>query len=713
MFLNPRKESPMKVTTFSKIGATVGAACLIVGALAMPASADPVVTDPISYGHLVGLGSDTTQDVVNGLAAVIGGNKVASYDAIGSATVITREGGVVVPRGSNSGAGRDALRVAIGQVASASIATGAGTVSATGANSLGQLDFARSSSGPGSDALNTGVLAYIPFARDAVSVAVDPDSPLAVVPFIVGNSETAGPTTPSLYNLYRGNVKWAYISGSAADYSYVGVGATDTVPAEAPEGTTAYKIQPYLPKAGSGTRSFFIGKLGGVTDTTINALPAGTVKSKFINDDEVEVDVQEHDGSVVDGDLTAVVPFSIAQWVAQANHVQGVTDRRHGAVILGMNGVQATTGTTTFATNPAFTALVRDVYNIVPSKLADDASTDIAKTFVGSSSLVCAASTTITAYGFLLMPGTTADTTCGYKGLRGFAASTSSVSSVEFDSTTVSANESFTAIVTVNSGNHAQGGVVNIVDANDDVVGTATVAPGATTASVEVVPTAVGTSTVFAEFIPTLSGISASNSTGTITLTTVAAPTVSSISAPATIKVGGTVPVIVWVDGAAAAGGTVTLRDGETTLATKVLTAGEQGAYLTFVAKKVTYSLTATYTAPTGSNTANSTSALKSISFVKGTATVKVGSIATVAASKNSKFNLQIAGITGVAVPSGTITITEGTKVLVDAKALTTAGKLAVTLPKLKKGTHKITITYSGDSTWASVAKANVVVKIK
>ena len=707
----------MKVTTFSKIGATVGAACLIVGALAMPASADPVVTDPISYGHLVGLGSDTTQDVVNGLAAVIGGNKVASYDAIGSATVITREGGVVVPRGSNSGAGRDALRVAIGQVASASIATGAGSVSATGANSLGQIDFARSSSGPGTDALNTGVLAYIPFARDAVSVAVDPASPLAVVPFIVGNSETAGSTTPSLYNLYRGNVKWAYISGSEGSYTYVGVGATNTVPAESPEGTAAYKIQPYLPKAGSGTRSFFIGKLGGVTDTTINALPAGTVKSKFDDDSDAgtpEIDVQEHDGSVVDGDLTAVVPFSIAQWVAQANHVEGVLDRRHGAVILGMNGVQATTGTTTFATNPAFTALVRDVYNIVPSKLADDASTEIAKTFVGSTSLVCAASETITKYGFLLMPGTTADTTCGYKGLRGFAASTSSVSSVEFESTTVSANESFTATVTVNSGNHAQGGVVNIVNAQDAVVGTANLLPGATTVDVEVVPTTVGTTDVFAEFIPTLSGINASASSGTTTLTTVAAPTVSSISAPATIKVGGTVPVIVWVDGAAAAGGTVTLRDGETVLATKVLTAGEQGAYLTFVAKKVTYALTATYTAPTGSNTANSTSAPKSISFVKGTATVKVGTIATVAASKNSKFSVQIAGITGVATPTGTFTITEGSKVLVADKAIPANGaKVTVTLPKLKKGTHKITITYSGDTTWATVAKANVVVKIK
>jgi len=699
----------MKVTTFSKIGATAGAACLLVGALAMPATADPVVTNPVTYGHLVGLGSDTTQDVVNGLAKAIGGNKIASYDATGSDSVVTRpavgENALIqVPRAANSGSGRDLLRVAIGQASSGSATIPSTSVTVPITSSVvGQIDFARSSSGP-TTADGTGALTYVPFAKDAVTVAVNPLSPLAAVPFTVTSAENH--TSPSLSNVYRGLVTYAYVSGTTGSFVYQGVGDSSTVPVDAVTGTQAYKIQAYLPTAGSGTRSFFIGKLNALTEANITLLPAGTVKAVYGDDN---LPVQEHNGSVVENDLTAIVPFSISQWVAQSNSIEGVNDRRHSAILLPLNGVAPITGTTTFSTNPLYTALTRDVYNIVPTRSALNPTTDIAKTFVGLNSLVCLQTATIEKYGFLSLP-----TTCGNTDLRGYPATNSAVTAATLDNATVTLGDSVTATVAVTDGQWDQGGVVSLINDDDEVVATADLAAGAESVDVELTPTEVGTITITsAEFTPTLPGIKDSSRALDATINTVLAPSVTSISAPASIKVGATVPVIVWVDGAAPAGGTVTLYDGETTLATKVLTEGEQGAYLTFVAKKVGYNLSATYTAPAGSNTSNSTSAPKAINFAKGTPVIKVGTIKTVSASSKSKFVVALTGVTG-AVPTGTITIKEGSTVRVaDLAISSTTGKVTVTMPKLKKGTHKVTITYSGDTNWATASKSSVVIKIK
>ena len=691
----------MKVTTFCKFGISVGAAALLVGALAVPAAnADPAVD---TYGTLVGLGSDTTQDVANGLATAIGGNKLASYDAFGSSTVTTRNGGVAVPRGSGSGPGRDLLRVSIGQIGNATIAVApSGTAAVTGANSIGLVDFARSSSGPAAaDTRQDGVLTYIPFARDAVSVAVDPDSPLAVVPFELGSSATAGNTAPTLYNVYRGDVKYAYVSGTAGSYVYVGVGLTSTAPA----GATAYAIQPLLPKSGSGTRSYFIGKIG-LTEAVIATQPAGTIKATY----GAGLDVQEHDGSAIDGDLTAIAPFSIAQWVAQANGVQGVTDRRHGVVVLGLDGKPATTGSgTSFATNPQFAAMTRDVYNIVPTALAQDPTSDIAKTFVGATSLVCSAGNTIQAYGFQLLPATSPASTCGYKELKAYEGSASSVA-IEFDESTIPATGTATATATVNAGFHAKGGTVYIDDANGNELGSAVLAAGETTVDVEVTPTGIGAATVHATFVPTLSGVKTATSADT-TLTVVAAESNVTVSAPSTLTIGKTAGIIAWVDGASDLGGTVTFRDGETVLGTSVLTPGELGAYYSFVAKKTSYALTASYTAPANSGTADSVSVLKTLTVGKATPIVSTATVKTVKASQQAKVVVTIKGVTGI-YATGTVTVTEGAKVLVASKTLSSKGTATVTLPKLKKGTHTITVTYNGNAQYNTAVKSTVKVKI-
>ena len=697
----------MKVTTFCKFGITAGVAALLVGSLAVPASADPVAD---TYGHLVGLGSDTTQDVLNGLATVIGDGEIASYDAFGTPTVTTRTGAAAIPRASGSGAGRDALLVSIGQIASKSIAAAPSGNVTVNSNVIGQIDFARSSGTPAvADTNNAeGVVAYIPFARDAVSVAVAPGSPLAVVPFKVGSLATAANGDANLYDIYRGAVKYAYISGTAGSYVYYGVGATNAVPSAAPAGTAAYAIQPLLPKSGSGTRSYFIGKLG-LTESDISAQPSGTIKSTF-GSTVPATDVQEHDGSALVGDLTAIVPFSIAQWVSQANLVGNVTDRRHGAEILGLNGVAATTKVgEKFSTNSAYSALTRDVYNIVPSRLADDADSDIAKTFVGTSSLVCTNTATILDYGFQLLPGTGIDSTCGYKGYRAYTGSPSSVT-IDNISETVNVGGEISADVLVNAGNHAKGGTVYLVDSADNELGRVEIAAGATTATVVGETSAIGNLSVHAEFVPTLTGIKSSEST-IKAVDVVAAPTETNVSAPSALTIGKSANVIAWIDGAAATGGVVTFFDGESKLGTYTLQAGEKAAFVTFIAKKLSYNISAQYVAPAGSNVANSTSTASVLAAGKATPTVSIPAVKSVTAKKQAKVVVTIKGTAGL-YANGTITVTEGAKVLVATKTLSSKGVVTVTLPKLKKGTHKITVTYNGNTLFTGAART-VNVKIK
>ncbi|WIB25769.1 Ig-like domain repeat protein [Curtobacterium sp. MCSS17_015] len=678
----------MKANTFCKIGVTFGATALIVGALAVPAAqADPVGN---SFGTLVGLGSDTTQDVMNGVATAVGGGQLASYDAANAGpSVVTRPGGKAIPRVSGSGAGRDALLVAIGAIASKSgVALADGTSTTVDSSVVGQLDFARSSSGPSSTA-SDGVVAYVPFARDAVDVAYAPGSQLAKVPFFVGDG-TQAKTAPTLWNVYRGDVTHAYFN---ADGSYNSVGSAAT----GPDGTTAAKIKPLLPKFGSGTRSYFLGKLG-LTDAS-----GFTSTSPFVSDTVDGQPIEEHNGQAIldstSGSTLAVAPFSVSQWVAQANGVGTVKDRRHGVVLAPLSVVDgkqapATTGSgTSYATNPAYAGFVRDVYNIVPSRLADDPTSAIAKTFVGKDSLVCKQTATIAAYGFLPEPATTPATTCGYDQLRSITASPSTTKlSVP---ATATAGKAVTASVSVDSFG-AGGGTVKVFKGNA-VVGTGTIARGATSGTAPVT-LPVGSASLTAQFVPSLAGVA--SSTSAPATVAVAPATAVSLSVPK-LTVGKTAKVTVKVTGAGPSGGTVTLKNGKETLGTaKVPAAGT--ATISFVPKAVSYKFTTTYTASgSGAVATNTTGTVKA---AKGAPTVTVSAIKSVKASAKAKVAVRVTG-TG-SVPTGTVTVKEGSKKLASGTVSSKDGRVTVTLPKLKAGTHKLTVSYSGSTTWNGADKA-------
>ncbi|MFF3754980.1 substrate-binding domain-containing protein [Streptomyces sp. NPDC002018] len=333
----------MNVKSRIRMAAAVGAVALGLSLFAAPASADTP-----EFRQLVGVGSDTTQDVLNGLGEVVtdpngtpDNQLIASYNATGSATVKTRAVNCVINRPNGSSAGIDALRNAI-------------------LNNTGCIDFARSSRGPADT--STTKLTWIPFGKDAVTVAVRSDSALNTAPGL-------DLTTAQLRDIY-----------TCVKTTHNGVALT-----------------PLLPQSGSGTRTFFLEKIG-VTEAQLGTCVNGTV--------------QEHDGTALDsaGDIA---PYSIAQYIAQTT---GVVTDRHGVTVLGkVNTVAPRNANGTL--NTAF-PYSRDVYNVVPTaKLTGGATpdADLIGAFVGGTSKVCAQSAVITAYGF----GSLGTAGCGTTTLKG------------------------------------------------------------------------------------------------------------------------------------------------------------------------------------------------------------------------------------------------------------------------------------------------------
>ena len=259
---------------------------LIVAAIAVTllgagsvAQADPVGAP--TFRDLAGVGSDTTEGVVNGLAdaVVVGGTKIlGSYDATGSATITTKDPAVnancTITRPANSGEGVTAL------VASQDAANGC-------------VQFARSSSNSSASFAGKN-LTYIPFAVDAVTYAVRADS-----------SISKKLTTAQLKSIYN---------------------------CTAPGAGTTYK--PLLPKFGSGTRSFFLSSLG-----LTNAANYTTTFPCVKDVDSTNAPIVENTGTFLT-DSANIAPYSIAQYQAQVNGVVPAVQGK--AVLATLNGLSPT-----------------------------------------------------------------------------------------------------------------------------------------------------------------------------------------------------------------------------------------------------------------------------------------------------------------------------------------------------------------------------------
>jgi len=394
----------MKLKGFVTAAAIAGGITAIAIGMAGPAAADPAAVSTIA-----GAGSDTIQDVMNQLATDDGGNLVGSWDAFKPGTTppvvhddITPKSttactNVTRPNGSGEGVGalRRSLSGSTKVGSTASVATGL----APHAIPLGAacFDFARSSSGPGANASTSGLLQYVPFALDGVTVAVGPAS---------GTDAT--------------NIKGSFTEAQLKTLYSVGtpqVGSDGvTYDPNSADGTTGTAIHLLLPQAGSGTRTFFAGVMG-INATT----PPAWVKDTFVpTAGGAAQSVEEHDGTAVQLDHNALAPFSSAQWISQA---RGHNDRRHGAVLETINSTNPCLPTTsacsdTSTLNESFPSdFLREVYNVIPVSATTSGGSDanLFNVFVSTSSLkrICSHSTDITNYGFGLLTSAPKGHTCG------------------------------------------------------------------------------------------------------------------------------------------------------------------------------------------------------------------------------------------------------------------------------------------------------------
>jgi ABC-type phosphate transport system substrate-binding protein len=250
--------------------AATAAAVLSLGLAASTALADPGNYHPAfavpDTSDVVGVGSDTSQFVLNNLADGIAANnftdgynelgqdglsgtaddnpadRLASFDATGSANITIRPG-VTIPRPNGSSAGITALR------------------------NTAQLDYARSSRALTTAEVNAG-LRMVPFARDTL--------------ILVGNADKTQPTSLSTTNLL------AIYECRITNWSQVG-GAAGT-------------IAPMIPQAGSGTRQFFVDQLTAIKGSTYT--PGACVNQT----------VQEHDPNPVINNVNAIAPFSLGRF---------------------------------------------------------------------------------------------------------------------------------------------------------------------------------------------------------------------------------------------------------------------------------------------------------------------------------------------------------------------------------------------------------------
>jgi hypothetical protein len=378
----------MKVKTIGNAMVVGFCAAVAVAMAATPAVADP--PSPTDYRLLTGAGSDTTQDVLNGLGAAIeGGSVIASWDARGTSPIKTKATDCTFTRPNGSGAGRQALRASEGENLGG---THGGPGFYLGSNVAGCVDFARSSSyGGGTTPQTTGTLTYVPFGVDAMSLAKNVNGDLP--------DNVSFAQVQRVYKCFTNN-----IAGNA--------------------------VVPRMIQADSGTWQFWLQRMQ-ITEAEISlgdyaCLATGSPVTP------VHPRVQEHDGTVLNGNLTHVIPFSAGQFIAQSRAATiaaatgvTVTDRRGEAYLTGLSAAEQPFNRTTLVVNTNYT-LRRDVYNVVPT--ADLTNAEIDDTFTGADSDVCTATVTSggTTFNVIELFGfgrrtthvSPLDAACGYTDLR-------------------------------------------------------------------------------------------------------------------------------------------------------------------------------------------------------------------------------------------------------------------------------------------------------
>ncbi|MGB8860399.1 MAG: hypothetical protein WCC60_14120 [Ilumatobacteraceae bacterium] len=376
---------------------------LVITVAAMAAAVTPLLAgsasaDPKQLTAFVGVGSDTTQDVVNALAGESNGilyTPVASSAASGRVQIVSYNalnptnpadscftptpGGPTTQRPNGSGSGQKAL--------SRAIAGGGWGVAACGGvqDVSGLIQFSRSSSGP-SNAVGTD-LTFIPFGRDALSFAY----------YRAGGN--GGPVT----TLTRQQLQSLYSGGNGSSLSVS-------------NGTENVTIIACGIQTGSGTYNFWRGTALGVTaaqdDTATSVCNALGTGVRLEENDAAGLKAK---GDLVPAGTQVIIGFSASSFVAKSNGVSSnnpaTSNVGLGSISDNGSGVNLGSPVTGVAPNMAPQATFynssifgRNVYNVLPTAFATGAgNNDYKSLFVGSTSAICQATTTIQTFGYLTL----------------------------------------------------------------------------------------------------------------------------------------------------------------------------------------------------------------------------------------------------------------------------------------------------------------------
>lgn len=382
------------------------AAVLSITLLSLTMAAMGAQADPISDSALLGVGSDTIQDVANAWSGYTAGTfyspitsgsasgnvTIKSYDAtdpLGSGLcVATKIGGPSFNRPNGSTAGRRALSRSID-------GTGYGTVACGGlTNVSGQVDFARSSAGPS----GTGTdLTYVPVGRDGMSFAY----------YKAG----AGPVTT--------------LTRAQLTSLFTGTGA---------QTINGVRVLPCGIQLGSGTFAFF----QSITTATAAQEAAATAEcNALVPNAATSGRAQENDGDALvargvaaeaaNPGTQVVIGFSGAAFIAKSNlAAPGGMPSTVKMGLISNDGAGNNLGSPVSGTAPNLVPSAsfygnnvfgRTVYIVVPTAKIDSAfgNTALKALFKGSTAAICSASTQVTTnkFGFLTAAN------CGDTSLKG------------------------------------------------------------------------------------------------------------------------------------------------------------------------------------------------------------------------------------------------------------------------------------------------------
>jgi hypothetical protein len=392
-----------------------------------PAGADPKQLDKTNF---VGVGSDTSQEIVNAFSGFSAGKmydplqsdgglkQILSFDAlfnnngtlVGNTCIEPRTGFAPMYRPNGSTEGRRAL----------SRAFGGGTygIAACGIRSpSGLVDFARSSSGPAAGDAGTD-LTYIPYARDGVSYAL-------YKPTVGASLAVTDISTAVLTTLHQ--------TGPLA------LGPSNTV-------VVACGIQ-----TGSGTYSFWMGRFGLTAsppgDATGTALCNSLRQAGDPFDTDGRIEENKSNQLKLKGDLLqavndpacdgvpggaavscagteVIVGFSASAWIAAGNGVSpttlstGVSMGTITNIPVAGAGQSPVLGTApTLTANSAYynnATFGRNIYNVLPTESVNDiGNVPLQSMFVGATSKICqtVAQSRVTTFGFLTLGAGTCGTT--------------------------------------------------------------------------------------------------------------------------------------------------------------------------------------------------------------------------------------------------------------------------------------------------------------